>query len=272
MIVCLRYTASVSLLLILLGVGSGQAWATPVSFSTSLIKNTFLESNGTTSSSVDDGHNSASSFLIVPTSTMGASVASDGSVFSVSTVTQHDDDWSCAGGCSVAGTPLGLSAAFDFDVVISAATPAEFSLTAQYLVLSIPFQVFVSADSSPITASANYGIDPVSVVMTTDSSGNTHVSTHFVAGMTLTSCNGASGPCGLFSDTQRIDLEMEGAGFVDASHTFSVTLTPTDPNVFLISADGRTAGTAVSTVPEPGTLFLLATGLVPATLRFRRRR
>ena len=274
MIVRSRYRiASVFLLLLWLGVGSDRAWATPVTFSTSLITgNVPLEQNGTTSSFVSDGQNSAGSFLVPLTGTMGASVSSNGSVFSVSTITKNIDDWSCASGCIGPAASILLSAKIDFDAVISAATPHEFSLVAQYLVAGIPFQLSVAADSSAPTAGASFGIDDVPVVMTTDpSSGNLLVSAHFVGGVTLTSCNGSQGPCGLFSDIQQIDLEMEGAGFVDASHTFSVSLAPSDPNIFLTSADGRTAGTP-STVPEPGTLFLFAAGLIPATLRLRRRR
>lgn len=274
MIVRSRYRiASVFLLLLWLGVGSDRAWATPVTFSTSLISgNVPLEQNGTTSSSVSDGQNSAGSFLVPLTGTMGASVSSDGSVFSVSTTTKNIDDWSCATGCIGPAASILLSATLDFHAVVSAVTPHEFSLTAQYLVAGIPFLLNVGADSSPVTAGASFGIDDVPVVMTTDpSSGNLLVSAHFVGGVSLTSCDGSQGPCGLFSDTQEIDLEMEGAGFVDASHTFSVTLAPTDPNVFLTSTDGRTAGT-LNTVPEPATLFLFGAGLVPVMLRFRRRR
>ncbi len=49
---------------------------------------------------------------------------------------------------------------------------------------------------------------------------------------------------------------------IDASHTFTVSLTPTDPNVSLTSADGRTAGAPPTTaVPEPDTLALLGISL-----------
>jgi hypothetical protein len=260
-----RFTdTAVTLMLSLLCLSSVSAWAVPVTSSQSIIsKSVPLESDGTTSSSVSDGQNSAASFLVPGTSTMGASVSSDGSAVSVSTSTSHTDDWSCPT-CLPSTSVLGLTATIGFDADFSAHI-GEFSLVAQYLTGAGSFQLSVSEDGGPVVASANWGLNPVDVVLTTDpQTGITHVSTSFVSSLMMpTSCSSTQGPCGLFSDTQKIDLEMEGNGFVDASHTFSVNLAPSDPNNFLTSADGRTAGIApsVTPVPEPSSLVLMATGL-----------
>jgi len=244
--------------------GTDRAWADPSSFSQSHINDirtsTPPESNGTTSSAVSDGPNSAASFLLPALGTMGAAVSSDGSVVGVSTSTTHVDDWTCGSGasCAVAGP---LEATIDFDASFSDAI-GEFSLEAQYALGGSLFNISVGADGGPVTASASWGIDPVEVLLTRDPVTNIfHVSTHFVGLTAPTSCNGSAGPCGIFSDRQFISLEMEGKGFVDASHTFAVSLAPVNPTISLTSADGRAAGGVVSSVPEPGSFALLATGL-----------
>jgi len=242
------------------------AWADPSSFSQSRINDirtsTPPESNGTTSSAVTDGPNSAASFLLPALGTMGARVSSDGSVVGVSTSTTHVDDWICGSGasCAVAGP---LSATIDFDASFSGpGTIGEFSLVAQYALGGSVFSISVGEDGGPVTASASWGIDPVEVLLTPDPATNIiHVSTHFVGLTAPTSCDGSAGPCGIFSDRQFISLEMEGRGFVDASHTFAVSLAPTNPAIFLTSADGRVAGAVVSPVPEPASFALLAAGL-----------
>jgi hypothetical protein len=255
--------ASATLLLSLLG--AGPARADPSAFSKSQINDIRTssppESIGTTSSSVSDGPNSAGSFLLPTSGTLGAVVNSDGSVVGVSTSTGHSDDWTCGSGasCAVAG-PMNVT--IDFDASFSASGIGEFSLEAQYLLGSSVFSIAVGQDSSPVTADASWGGAPVAVVLTPDPLTNTvHVSTHFVGQSEPTSCNGSAGPCGIFSDQQFISIEMEGHGFVDASHTFSVSLAPTNPTVFLTSADGRSAGSVVGQVPEPATFALLGAGL-----------
>jgi hypothetical protein len=267
---------AVALMLSLLCLCSVGAWAVPITSSQSLIsKSVPMESNGTTGSSVSDGQNSAASFLVPGTSTMGAAVSSDGSAFSVSTSTSHTDDWSCPT-CPPSTSVLPLTVTIGFDADFSAHI-GEFSLVAQYLTEVGTFRLSVSEDSGPVVATANWGVDPVDVVLTTDpSTGMTHVSTSFVGSLMMpTSCNGTQGPCGFFSDSQGISLEMEGSGFVDASHTFSVGLAPNDPNILLTSADGRTAGNATSAapVPEPSSFLLVGTGLAAGAFarRFRRR-
>jgi len=229
------------------------------------------ESIGTTSSAVSDGPNSASSFLLPAVGTLGASVKSDGSVVGVSTSTTHVDDWTCGSGAScLAAGPMSVT--IDFDASFSAGI-GEFSLVAQYFLGGSVFQISVGEDSGPVSGSASWGVDPVEVILTTDPATNvTHVSTHFVGMTGPTSCDGLAGPCGIFSDQQSVSLEMEGHGFVDASHTFAVSLAPTNPAIFLTSADGRTAGEIVGQVPEPASQALLAIGLAVllASRRFKR--
>jgi len=253
--------------------GSGRAWATPTSFSQSLINDittsTPPESTGTTSSSVADGANSAASFLLPAIGKMGAAVGSDGSVVGVSTSTKHTDDWICDSGasCAVAG-PLDVT--IDFDASFSSGIH-EFDLAAQYFLGGSVFRIEVGQDGGPVTTDASWGIDPVEVLLSTDpATGIVHVSTHFVGHTAPTSCDGSAGPCGIFSDEQSISIEMEGQGFVDASHTFLVSLAPSNPQVHLTSADGRTAGSPVSQVPEPQTFAMLGVGL--AVLAASRRR
>ena len=256
--------ASSALLLCL--AGTGRAWGDPSSFSQSRINDirtsTPPEFNGTTSSAVSDGPNSAASFLLPATGTMGAVVTSDGSVVGVSTSTTHIDDWTCGRGasCAVAG-PMNVT--IDFDASFSDRGIGEFSLVAQYFLGGSVFRIDVGEDGGPVTAGASWGTDPVNVVLTPDPLTNiVHVSTHFVGHTGPASCDGSSGPCVIFSDKQLISLEMEGKGFVDASHTFAVSLAPTSPAIFLTSADGRVAGSLASPVPEPETFALLCAGLV----------
>ncbi|HJV60695.1 MAG TPA: PEP-CTERM sorting domain-containing protein [Albitalea sp.] len=255
--------------------GADRAWATSSSFSQSLINDirtsTPPESNGTTSSAVSDGPNSAASFLLPAVGTMGAAVRSDGSVVGVSTSTTHSDDWICGSGasCAAAG-PIDVT--IDFDASFSGAI-GEFSLVAQYDLGGSLFNISVGADSSPVTAGASWGGEPVEVLLTPDPVTNiTHVSTHFVGRTGPTSCNGSAGPCGIFSDRQFISLEMEGNGFVDASHTFAVSLAPANPAIALTSADGRTAGSVVGQVPEPASYVLLAVGVATLVASRRGRR
>ena len=263
--------ASAALMLSL--AGADHAWGSS-SFSQSRIQDnstsTPPESNGTTSSAVSEGANSASSFLLTAAGKLGASVASDGSVFGVSTSTVHVDDWICDldAACLAVGP---LNATIDFDATFSGpGTMSEFSLVAQYFVGGSVFNITVGEDGGPVTAAASWGVVPVDVVLTTDTQANTiHVSTHFTGGTEPMSCNGAAGPCVIFTDRQLISLEMEGKGFVDASHTFAVSLAPVNPAIFLTSADGRSAGTSVSAVPEPGTFALLAVGLAGFAARGR---
>jgi len=270
-----RYTLTTLVLpLVLLSVVPKDAHAT--SFATALITQftTSPEDNGTTNASVTSGGNSASAFITPLTETMGASVASDGSAISVSAQSGHSDDWCFPAVCAVAYLPVHVSASIGFDAVVGgrlAAGGEEFSLGATYSIGGDFFEFGAGEDSSPLSASADFDGDPVAVSMTTDSSGNVHLSATFVRTLLFTPTGCVD--CPLFSDYQKVELEMEGSGFVDASHTFTVTLTPLDPGTVLNSTDGRTAGTAPSAepVPEPASLLLLGTGLIPLSRRLRRR-
>lgn len=268
--------ATLTLPLVLLLFVARNAHAT--SFATALITQLSgsPEDNGTTNASVTSGKNSASAFITPLTETMGASVASDGSAISVSAQSGHSDDWCFPAACAVAISPVHVSASIGFDAVIGGALATggeEFSLLATYTTGSDFFEFSAGEDSSPLSASADFDGDPVAVSLVTDSSGNVHVSATFVKTLLFTPA--ACTDCPLFSDNQKVQLEMEGSGFVDASHTFTVTLTPLDPGTVLNSTDGRTAGSAsapsADPVPEPASLLLLATGLIPLSRRLRRR-
>jgi hypothetical protein len=270
---CARYSlVAVVLTPCLLGVLATDAQAT--SSSESIINGTtFLTDSGETSSSVVSGGNGASSFVTPLTETMGASVNSDGTAFSVRTSTSHTDSW-CPqnASCDAVFPPFDLSATISFDAVIGgniAQGRGEFDLVAKYTLGPDAFRFEVSADSTPISAGATWNGDDIPVTVTTDAAGNVHVSTSLTRQF-VCPCFAVNQP--LFIDNQSMQLEMEGSGFVDASHTFTVSLTPVDPNLAFISADGRTAGSApaASPVPEPASLLLLGTCLLPLARRLRR--
>lgn len=257
-------------LFVLVAVNPTNASATSISSESSIFDPTgFLFDSGVFSSGVSEPFtgNSASSFNVPTTETMGAFVSSDGTAFDVKTSTSVGDDWFCSGSCAGLSLPLSVSLTASFDAVISgpmvSSTPrGYFDVEAKYVIGSEVFQVGVGADSTPLSASASFGGAPVDVVLTTDTSGNVHVSA-VATGIFICPCfSPGTGP--IFSDLESLSIDLENAsGTIDASHTFSVTLTPLDSSISLTSANGRTAGSAPAPapVPEPATLMLLGTGL-----------
>jgi len=261
-----RCTMIAALPLLLFAVLSGDAAATPVSEST-IFGTTFVTDSGTTSSAVTLGANSASSFVNPLSETMGGSVSSDGTAFSVRTDASTFADWTCDS-CSALSPPLDISATILFDVLLSPNIP-EFSLVGKYGLGLDVFSFFAAADSSPMGFGATWDNDPLQVTSTTDANGNIRLTTLFTRTF-ICPCFANNLP--QFSDFQSLAIEMEGRGFIDASHTFSVSLASSDPNVVLTSSDGRTIGsTQAAPVPEPASMLLLGTGLAAIAPRCRKK-
>ena len=262
------------------------AQATALTFSSSAIEDksfNFFENNGTSSSALTVGADTAGSFLNVATGSAGASLFIPTAVTFARTSTEHDDDWFCDTpthtGCLALTSPVSALLTIAFDAVISPGI-SEMSLELLYTTSSGQRLVMGVSEDPTFSAGGNFSAGGTSIDIPfdvqIDNLGFRHVSAHLATPVSF----GLPAFCGLncvspmFSDVQQISLELEGAGSVDASHTFSVTLTSLDPNVILTSADGRTGGTAAgpSAVPEPGSLLLMATGLVGLSRVLRLRR
>jgi hypothetical protein len=268
-----RHTlTTLALPLLLLAIVTKDAHAT--SFAQAVIGGTSpIEDNETVNASVSSGANSASAVVHPLSETLGAAVTSDGTVFDVRARASHFDDWTCTGSCSALSGPLTLSAGINFDATLSgpiALARGEFDLEGKYTLGTDVFTFTAGADSTPIGFGASFDGNPVTVIATTDAAGNLHLSTSFVRTI-ICPCVATDAP--LFSDSQSMSIEMEGVGTIDASHTFAVTLTPLDPGIVLTSSDGRSIGSAPSAepVPEPASLLLFGTALIPMSRRLRRR-
>src|SRR5262249_41494948 len=153
------------------------------------------------------------------------------------------------------------------DLTAGINSQSSFDLLAKYSLGGGLFEITAGSDSSEVSASAFFddgqGRLDVPVLMTTDPlTGNITISAIVVETFhpLWAECSSTpDNPCPIFSDQSSIHLDMGGRGEVDASHTFTVTLTPSDPNLVLTSADGRTASSAPAPVPEPASWLLLGT-------------
>jgi hypothetical protein len=258
---------------VFLGLSAQTAWASSVSFSS--INFGAITDSGTTSSFVTDlsGNNSAGSLVFPTVGTLKAKTVSDGTANDLFTGSSHSDDWTCTGGCDALLAPVGMSATigFDFDVT---GNVGFLDLKASYTIGSDSFVFEAGADSTPIAiGKAEFDGVPVDVNVFPDSKNPsiTHFETFFTRPFTICPCIATNAP--FVSDVQAISLEMTGNATVDASHTFTVTLTPDDPNLVLTSTDGRVAAAApVSAVPEPATLSLTLLGLAGVARRSWHRR
>lgn len=215
----------------------------------------FVSDSGTASSSIASGNNSASSSVAPATETMHAKVASDGSVAQVRTGASVGDDWFCPS-CSALMPPIDIAATIGFDVMLSP-NIGELNLEADYTIGSSQFVFSASRDSSPLDFGATWNGNPIDVASSTDQDGNIVLSAIFT-GTFICPCFSPGGA--VFSDQQSISIEMEGSGFINAGNTFTVSLSPVNSDVVLVSANGRQAG-GTRAVPEPGSALLLGAGL-----------
>ena len=226
-----------------------------------------VSNSGSTSSAATIAGASANATIDPSTGTMKSLVTAsdpDGAFSAMSTL-DHSDNWNCSGGSTCAsygaGTTITIPIDFHFTLDGQQTGGGYWELDAGYSTSFGTSLEIVVAEDGPSFLYAQATLDgnslPVSV---TGDYGNRNFAID--SGAIITGQAAGSGGVTLFSDEQTMSLLVEpdsgGVSQLDAIHTFVVTVTSADPNLRMISTDGRIG----APVPEPPAAALMAIGLI----------